>query len=173
MARSKFEDLVIVSEGNGFEVRTHVSSETQANGGAPKVSKSGQVIQYPISRVGRTDTNVDVNALINSLESAFQDHWDNYLEVPSHVEYPSLAYRIAIGLGHAHSLEHADRWPSGTPTYRYASFAQDLESAIDASSDVASDSTIQDLKSTYPEYFTRWTDEYKAAKAREDKINAL
>lgn len=173
MARSKFEDLNIVSEGAGFEVRTHVSSETQANGGAPKESKSGQVIQYPIARVGRTDTDVDVNALINSLESAFQDHWNNYLEVPSHVEYPSLAYRIAIGLGHAHSLEHADRWPSGTPTYRFSAFSLDLEQAIDASDNPSEDSTVQGLKADYPEYFTRWTEEYAAARAREDKIRSL
>ena len=173
MARSKFEDLNIVSEGNGFEVRTHVSTETQANGGTRKVSKSGQVIQYPISRVSRTDSTVNVTELLEELDQAFKDHWDNYLEVPSHVEYPTLAYRIAIGMGHAHSLEHADRWPSGTPTYRFSAFSLDLEQAIDASDNPSEDSTVQGLKSDYPEYFTRWTEEYAAARAREDKIRSL
>jgi len=154
MARSKFEDLAIVVEHNDFTVRQHVSTK----GGEEITTPSGRVIEYPIARISRdNENNVNVTELIEALDDAFRSHWDNTLDAPDHISFPSLAYRICIGLNHAHSLEHDGRWPSGVPSY--------LISAIAAAEDAASDAEINRLKSDYPDYFARWKEETAAAQA--------
>ena len=175
MARQTFENLSIVSEGNGFEIRTHVSCEKETDGGAPKVASDGVIIQYPISRVdgGRENETsvdnktVDIAELIESMENAFKVHWDNHLQAPAHVSYPSLAYRVSIGLNHANSLEHANRWPSGVPTYRFDTYKADLVQAIDNASDPKTDVEVQRLLEMTA-YANRWREEAKAvAKAQQ------
>jgi len=162
MARSKFEDLAIVVEHNDFTVRQHVSTK----GGEEITTPSGRVIEYPIARISRdNENNVNVTELIEALDDAFRSHWDNTLDAPDHISFPSLAYRICIGLNHAHSLEHDGRWPSGVPSYRFETFKKDLISAIAAAEDAASDAEINRLKSDYPDYFARWKEETAAAQA--------
>ena len=162
MARNKFEELSIVSEFQDFTIRQHVSTKA----GESITTPSGKVIEYPIARISRDNSeSVDVAELIEALDNAFKSHWDNCLEAPDHVEFPSLAYRISIGLNHAHSLEHDGRWPSGVPSYRFESFKKDLIEAIADADDTTTDPRIADLKSDYPDYFQRWKDETAAAQA--------
>ena len=128
MARSKFEDLSVVSELDNFTIRQHVSTK----GGEPITTPGGRVIEYPIARISRNNSEgVDVAELVEALDNAFKSHWENNLDAPDHIEFPSLAYRICIGLNHAHSLEHDGRWPSGVPSYRFESFKKDLIEAMD------------------------------------------
>ena len=161
MARSKFEDLSVVSEMDNFTIRQHVSMKN----GEPITTPAGKVIEYPIARIPRNGEGVDVATLIEAMDNAFRAHWDNCLEAPDHIDYPSLAYRISIGLNHAHSLEHDGRWPSGVPSYRFESFRNDLIEAIGNAADATTDSTVLGLKSDYPEYFSRWQTETAAAQA--------
>ena len=161
MARSKFEDLSVVSEMDNFTIRQHVSMKN----GEPITTPAGKVIEYPIARIPRNGEGVDVATLIEAMDNAFRAHWDNCLEAPDHIDYPSLAYRISIGLNHAHSLEHDGRWPSGVPSYRFEAFRKDLIEAIGNAADATTDSTVLGLKSAYPEYFSRWQTETAAAQA--------
>ena len=144
MARNKFEELSIVSEFQDFTIRQHVSTKA----GESITTPSGKVIEYPIARISRDNSeSVDVAELIEALDNAFKSHWDNCLDAPDHGEFPSLAYRISIGLNHAHSLEHDGRWPSGVPSYRFESFKKDLIEAIADAADTTTDPRIADLKS--------------------------
>ena len=162
MARSKFEDLSVVSELEGFTIRQHVSTKA----GEPITTPGGRVIEYPIARISRDNSEgVDVAELVEALDNAFKNHWENNLDAPDHIECPSLAYRICIGLNHAHSLEHDGRWPSGVPSYRFETFKKDLIEAIANSSDATTDSAVLGLKEDYPEYFSRWQTETAAAQA--------
>ena len=161
MARSKFEDLSVVSNHSSFTIRQHVSMKA----GEKITTPAGKSIEYPIARIPRNGDEVDVAELIEALDNAFKSHWDNYLDAPEHIEFPSLAYRICIGLNHAHSLEHDGRWPSGVPSYRFETFKKDLINAISNASDATTDSEVLRLKDEYPEYFARWQAETAAAQA--------
>jgi hypothetical protein len=162
MARSKFEDLSVVSEMDNFTIRQHVSTK----GGEPITTPGGRVIEYPIARISRGNSEgVDVAELVEALDNAFKNHWENNLDAPDHIEFPSLAYRICIGLNHAHSLEHDGRWPSGVPSYRFESFKKDLIEAIGNADNATTDSEVLRLKDDYPEYFSRWQAETAAAQA--------
>ena len=69
MARSKFEDLSVVSELEGFTIRQHVSTKA----GEPITTPGGRVIEYPIARISRDNTEgVDVGTLVEAMDNAFK-----------------------------------------------------------------------------------------------------
>jgi hypothetical protein len=173
MARQKFDELQILSNHNGFDIRLHQSKESEAKGGAQLIAKDGVDIAYPIARVDRTDETIDINELIESLDEAFKIHWASHLQAPDHVDFPGLAYRLAIGLNHAHSLEHANRWPSGEKAYRFEAFKKDLSAAIQATENVAKDSEVTRLRTEFPEHFANWQAERKAQREQRAAEDAL